>query len=40
MVYPFDVLKAVEGKHVLCLGSGGGQRSATFGLLGAEVTVF
>jgi hypothetical protein len=39
-VYPFDVMKAVDGKQVLCLASGGGQQSAAFGLLGAQVTVF
>jgi SAM-dependent methyltransferase len=33
-------MKAVDGKQVLCLGSGGGQQSAAFGLLGAQVTVF
>ncbi len=30
----------VEGRRVLCLASGGGQQSAAFGVLGAEVTVF
>lgn len=34
------VLQDVEGKEVLCLASGGGQQSAVFGLLGANVTVF
>jgi SAM-dependent methyltransferase len=29
----------VTGKRVLCLGSGGGQQSAAFALLGAETTV-
>ncbi len=32
-------LAEVEGKDVLCLGAGGGQQSAVFGLLGARVTV-
>ncbi len=36
---PRHVLKGVEGKDVLCLASGGGQQSAVFGLLGANVTV-
>jgi SAM-dependent methyltransferase len=34
------ILEAVTGKRVLCLASGGGQDSAAFGLLGADVTVF
>ncbi len=29
----------LTGKRVLCLASGGGQQSACFGLLGAQVTV-
>jgi SAM-dependent methyltransferase len=33
------ILKDLAGKRVLCLASGGGQDSAAFGLLGAEVTV-
>ncbi len=33
------VLGSVEYKKVLCLSAGGGQQSAAFGLLGAEVTV-
>ncbi len=33
------VLGNVAGKRVLCLASGGGQDSAAFGLLGADVTV-
>jgi SAM-dependent methyltransferase len=36
---PRHVLEGVEGKEVLCLASGGGQQSAVFGLLGAQVTV-
>ncbi|MFH1686396.1 MAG: class I SAM-dependent methyltransferase [bacterium] len=39
-VYPRQVLKAVVGKRVLCLASGGGQQSAVYGLLGAQVTSF
>lgn len=38
-IYPANVLADVEGKDVLCLGAGGGQQSAVFGLLGARVTV-
>lgn len=38
-LYPPEVLSGVEGKEVLCLASGGGQQSAVFGLLGAQVTV-
>ena len=33
------LLGDLTGKHVLCLASGGGQQSAAFGLLGAQVTV-
>ena len=36
---PRHVLEGVEGKEVFCLASGGGQQSAVFGLLGAQVTV-
>ena len=36
---PLGLLGDVTGKRVLCLGSGGGQQSAAFALLGAEVTV-
>jgi SAM-dependent methyltransferase len=36
---PRHLLEGVEGKDVLCLASGGGQQSAVFGLLGANVTV-
>ncbi|NJM42526.1 MAG: class I SAM-dependent methyltransferase [Anaerolineae bacterium] len=32
-------LDSVRGKRVLCLASGGGQQSAAFALLGADVTV-
>jgi ubiquinone/menaquinone biosynthesis C-methylase UbiE len=38
-LYPRSVFEGVKGKRVLCLASGGGQQSAVFGLLGAEVTV-
>jgi ubiquinone/menaquinone biosynthesis C-methylase UbiE len=38
-VYPRCLLQGLEGKKVLCLASGGGQQSAVFGLLGADVTV-
>jgi 2-polyprenyl-3-methyl-5-hydroxy-6-metoxy-1,4-benzoquinol methylase len=36
---PTLLLAGVEGKDVLCLGAGGGQQSAVYGLLGARVTV-
>jgi SAM-dependent methyltransferase len=35
----YGILMEVPGKQVLCLASGGGQDSAAFGLLGAQVTV-
>ena len=38
-IYPAKLLKNVENKRVLCLASGGGQQSAVFSLLGAQVTV-
>jgi SAM-dependent methyltransferase len=38
-VYPPDVFEHVAGKRVLCLATGGGQQSAVFGLLEADVTV-
>jgi SAM-dependent methyltransferase len=38
-VDPFGVMDAVAGRDVLCLASGGGQQSAAFALLGAQVTV-
>ncbi|MBI5415013.1 class I SAM-dependent methyltransferase [Candidatus Peregrinibacteria bacterium] len=38
-IYPLEVLKNIKGKKVLCLASGGGQQSAVFSLLGAQVTV-
>jgi SAM-dependent methyltransferase len=39
-VDPHEILDEVRGKDVLCLASGGGQQSAAFGALGAQVTVF
>lgn len=36
---PHKVMPNPRGKDVLCLASGGGQQSAAFGLLGANVTV-
>jgi len=33
------MMQNVQGKHVLCLAGGGGQQSAVFSLLGADVTV-
>jgi SAM-dependent methyltransferase len=38
-IYPADLFADIEGVDVLCLASGGGQQSAVFGLLGANVTV-
>ena len=38
-IYPISILADVKGKDVLCLASGGGQQSAIFALLGANVTV-
>jgi SAM-dependent methyltransferase len=38
-VDPEHVLGDVQGRRVLCLAAGGGQQSAAFGLLGAQVTV-
>ena len=38
-VYRHGVLQDVTGKQVLCLASGGGQDSAAFALLGAQVSV-
>jgi SAM-dependent methyltransferase len=40
MLDPDGMIGEVKGKRVLCLASGGGQQSAAFALLGAEVTVF
>ena len=36
---PHGIMGSVKGKRVLCLCASGGQQSAAFGLLGAEVTV-
>jgi SAM-dependent methyltransferase len=36
---PYGVMGPVAGKRVLCLCASGGQQSAAFGLLGADVTV-
>ena len=38
-VDPMGLMGDVTGKEVLCLASGGGQQSAAFALLGANVTV-
>lgn len=38
-LYPTSFMQNVAGKKVLCLAAGGGQQSAIFGLLGAQVTV-
>src|SRR4051794_14936169 len=38
-VDPYGWLGELQGKRVLCLAGGGGQQSAAFGLLGAQVTV-
>lgn len=40
VVDPYGVMGDVAGKDVLCLAGGGGQQSAAFALLGANVTVF
>ncbi len=37
---PDGLLPDMKGKQVLCLANGGGQQSAAFAMLGAEVTVF
>ncbi|MFC1805650.1 class I SAM-dependent methyltransferase [Planctomycetota bacterium] len=37
--FPAMLLADVEGRDVLCLGAGGGQQSAVYGVLGARVTV-
>lgn len=39
-VDPMGMIGQIEGKEVLCLAGGGGQQSAAFALLGANVTVF
>jgi len=38
-IYRFPFIPDVSGSRVLCLASGGGQDSAAFGLLGAQVSV-
>ncbi len=38
-IYSASVLVNIKGIDVLCLASGGGQQSAIFGILGAQVTV-
>lgn len=38
-IWPISILSDVKNKNVLCLASGGGQQSAVFGILGANVTV-
>jgi SAM-dependent methyltransferase len=40
MVDPENRLGDLSGRQVLCLAAGGGQQSAAFALLGAQVTVF
>ncbi|MCH8062135.1 MAG: class I SAM-dependent methyltransferase [Chloroflexi bacterium] len=40
VIDPEGILTDVSGLDVLCLASGGGQQSAAFGLLGANVAVF
>jgi SAM-dependent methyltransferase len=39
IVDPFGLLGDLAGRCVLCLAGGGGQQSACFGVLGAQVTV-
>lgn len=39
VVDPYGIMGEVAGKDVLCLAGGGGQQSAAFALLGANVTV-
>jgi ubiquinone/menaquinone biosynthesis C-methylase UbiE len=39
-VDPHGLLGLLSGKAVLCLAAGGGQQSAAFGVLGAQVTVY
>ena len=40
LVNPGGVFPEIAGKNVLCLASGGGQQSAAFAILGANVTAF
>ena len=39
LIDPEGILSVVRGARVLCLAGGGGQQSAAFGLLGADVTI-
>jgi len=39
MGFSHEPLPEISGKDVLCLASGGGQQTAVFGILGAQVTV-
>lgn len=39
-IYPQYIFENLEGKDVLCLAGGGGQQTAVFGLLGANVTSY
>jgi SAM-dependent methyltransferase len=39
LIDPYGLTGEVAGKRVLCLASGGGQQSAAFAVLGADVTV-
>lgn len=38
-MFPTSIFEDIKGKNVLCLASGGGQQSAVFGLMGANVTI-
>lgn len=40
MIDPEDQIDNFKGIKALCLSAGGGQQSAAFGILGAQVTVF
>src|SRR5262245_37596152 len=40
VVDPHGFIGEYAGKQVLCLAAGGGQQSAAFALLGAQVSVF
>ena len=40
LVDPEGMMGKISGRDVLCLAGGGGQQSAAFGILGANVTVF
>lgn len=39
LIDPHKLIGPVDGKSILCLAGGGGQQSAAFSLLGAQVTV-